>query len=114
MAVDENLIVVSRRLSKAATQITTPTFPCLCSFRSESREEFIHPVLKLLMDLRGENPFISGQDLSTVNAKLLGKKWRAIILDIPDVLLKTGAVVVFFAHAGLLGISVIAFVFFCW
>ena len=74
MAVDENLIVVSRRLSKAATQITTPTGPCLCSFRSESREEFTHPVLKLLMDLRGENPFISGQDLSTVNAKLLGKK----------------------------------------
>ena len=105
-------MVVSSRLSKAATQITTPTDPCLCSFRSQSPEEIVYPVLEMLMDLRSENPFISGKDLHSANAELPGKQWRFIILSIPDALLKTGAAVEFFALASLLGISLTAFVFF--
>ena len=54
----------------------------------------------MLMDLRSENPFISGKDLHSANAELPGKQWRFIILSIPDALLKTGAAVEFSACAG--------------
>jgi hypothetical protein len=90
----ENLTAASPGLSKAPSQITIPHCPTLFPFHRDPEEEFIHPLMNLLMDLHCENAFVPGTDLHTFSAEFPKTRWRATIDDIQDVLFKTGDAIV--------------------